>query len=118
MPPNNEKSFNKMKSKTKKSDETENYIQVSSESEFGATSEEEEEEARNKKDDSDIYTCEHIVEMKCKVSFLIFNFIYLHKNYLKYIDNSKTKRNEYLLKWLDYPSSSNTWEPIENILLE
>ena len=116
MPPNNEKSFNKMKSKTKKSDETENYIQVSSESEFGATSEEE--EARNKKDDSDIYTCEHIVEMKCKVSFLIFNFIYLHKNYLKYIDNSKTKRNEYLLKWLDYPSSSNTWEPIENILLE
>jgi hypothetical protein len=117
MPPNNEKSFNRMKSKTKKSDETENYIEVSSESEVDSTSEE---EVRNQIDDSDIYTCEHIVEMKCKASFYFFvlNFIFLYKHYLKYTDNPKTKRNEYLLKWLGYPSSVNTWEPIENILLE
>jgi hypothetical protein len=65
MPPNNEKLFNRAKSRAKKSDEIENYIEISSESEF-------ENEPEEEQCDSNIYTCERIIKMKCKYVFLLY----------------------------------------------
>jgi len=44
---------------------------------------------------ANIHTCERILKMRY---------------------NSKLSRNEYLLKWLNYPESKSTWEPKENIM--